>query len=271
LRSNPPEEVTSAGDVPDDVRDALAAVAPRRGIFGCSVSWRATTSSTNDIAFNLADAGVSEGTLVVAETQTSGRGRMGRTWHSPPGAGLYVSIVLRPRDAALITLAAGVALAEGVSASTGLAPTVKWPNDLVIGKRKLAGVLAESAAEGATLRFVILGFGLNLRPAAYPPDLANRVTSIEGELNRPVDRALVLAEILAAMAARYDQLQHGRFDAILTAWRQRATGLRGSPVEWDSAAGVQRGRAADIDDSGALVVNVNGRTERLVAGEVRWL
>ncbi len=112
---------------------------------------------------------------------------------------------------------------------------------------------------------------MNLRPAAYPIELAQRVTSIEGELDRPADRALILAEILSALAGRYADLQQGRFDAILSAWRERSPSLRGSLVEWDSPRGAQRGRAEDIDRSGALLVQTAGRTERLIAGEVRWI
>jgi BirA family biotin operon repressor/biotin-[acetyl-CoA-carboxylase] ligase len=255
-------------------------MATRLGPFGQRMHWLDSASSTNDIAARLADLGAEEGTTVVAEGQTSGRGRMGRVWFSPPGAGLYVSVVLRPgpsdarppRDpAALLTLAAGVALAEAVQTSTGLAVEIKWPNDLLVGRRKLAGILAEAAAQGGHLHFIILGFGVNLRPAPYPPELAHRVTSIEAELNRPAERGVILAEILSALAARYADLQQGRFDAILGAWRQRAASLRGSLVEWDSPAGARRGRAEGIDADGALLVRADGRTERLIAGEVRWI
>ena len=186
----------------------------------------------------------------------------------PPEGGHYVPV---PDPSALLTLAAGVALAEGIQASTGLPAEIKWPNDLLVGKRKLAGILAEAAAQGGTLEFVVLGFGVNLRPAAYPPELADRATSIEAELDRPADRAMILAEILSALASRYADLQQGRFDAILSAWRARAPSLRGALVEWDSPRGVQRGRAEDIDATGALLVRVDGRTERLIAGEVRWI
>jgi BirA family biotin operon repressor/biotin-[acetyl-CoA-carboxylase] ligase len=275
LKSNPSDDLRASHDVPADVRDELLRCASRLGPFGRRMLWLDTTSSTNDIAARLAGLGAEEGTTVVAEAQTSGRGRMGRTWFSPTGAGLYVSIVLRPdtdpHASALLTLAAGVALAEGVEASIGLPAEIKWPNDLLVGRRKLAGILAEAASQSGSLHFIVLGFGLNLRPAAYPPELADRATSIEAEIGRPADRALILAEILSALAARYADLRHGRFDAILSAWRQRAPSLRGSLVEWDSPRGVKRGRAEDIDGTGALLVREGGRTERLTAGEVRWI
>lgn len=271
MKSNLPDDLRASHDVPADVQSELSRVGPRLGAFARRIHWLDTASSTNDVAARLADLGAVEGTVVVADAQTAGRGRLGRVWFSPPGAGLYVSVILRGfAEPALLTLASGVALAEGVQASTGLPAAIKWPNDLLVGRRKLAGILAEAAAQGGALQFIVLGFGVNLRQAAYPPDLADRVTSIEAEVNRPVDRALILAEVLASIAERCADLRQGKFDAILSAWRQRAASLRGAAVEWDSSGGVIRGRAQDIDDSGALLVQVGGRIERLVAGEVRW-
>ena len=242
------------------------------------VQWLESTASTNDVAARLAESGAEEGTIVVAETQTAGRGRHGRVWVSPPGAGLYVSVILRPamgaatddHPASLVTLASGVAIAEAVRAVTGLPATIKWPNDVLIGGRKLAGILAEAAVQAGVLQFVVVGFGVNLQRAAFPPQLAPRVTSIEAETSRAPDRGLILAAILAAMEERYDDLRDGRFDAILTAWRQLATSLPNARVEWDSPAGVVRGRALDIDRYGALLVNVGGKIERVVSREVRW-
>jgi BirA family biotin operon repressor/biotin-[acetyl-CoA-carboxylase] ligase len=282
LKLIPPDDLLlqPPNDLPQDVRDELSRHASRLGPFGRRVHWRETVTSTNDVAARLADAGAEEGTTVVAEAQTSGRGRMGRAWFSPPGAGLYVSIVLRPgppQGPPLLTLAAGVALAEAIQAATGLPAAIKWPNDLLVGKRKLAGILAEAAAQGGRPPFVILGIGVNLRPAAYPPELADRATSLEAELGRPADRAMIFAKILSALASRYADLQQQRFDAILSAWRSRAPSLRGALVEWDSPHGPQRGRAEDIDATGALLVRplgalqIEGRTERLMAGEVRWI
>ena len=264
--------------MPGDVRDALARVRDRRGAIGGRIHWLVTTGSTNDVAARLAELGADEGATVVAEAQTAGRGRHGRTWFSPPGAGLYVSVILRPagelasgNPAALLTLASGVALAEAVRTATGLPAEIKWPNDIVIDRRKLAGILAEATLQGDRLQHVVLGFGLNLLAANCPAELAPRVTSIEAETSRPADRALMLAEILAALGERYRDLQSGRFDAILAAWRRLAWALPAAPVEWDSPAGVVRGRAEDIDRQGALIVRVGDRVERVVAGEVKWL
>jgi BirA family biotin operon repressor/biotin-[acetyl-CoA-carboxylase] ligase len=292
LKSNPPDfggrvtdprdarDLRTSSDPPADVLLQLDRVRHRRGAIGCRIHWLETTGSTNDVAAHLAQLGADEGTTVVADAQTSGRGRLGRVWFSPPGAGLYVSVVLRPSNgaasnreqpASLLTLAAGVAIAEAVRAVTGLPAEIKWPNDVVIGRRKLAGVLAEAASHGSDLQFVVLGFGINLQTAAYPGELRSRVTSIEAETSRPADRAVIFAEVLARMNERYGDLRAQRFDAILSAWRGLAPALPFAPVEWDSPNGTVRGRAEGIDADGALLVRVGDRLERVVAGEVRWL
>jgi BirA family biotin operon repressor/biotin-[acetyl-CoA-carboxylase] ligase len=281
LTSNLPDDLRDSYEVPADVRSELERVADRLGVFARRVHWLTSTSSTNDVAAHLADLGADEGTVVVAEAQAAGRGRLGRVWVSPPGAGLYVSMILRPsadlalsrkvNPTALLTLASGVAITEAVRASTGLPAEIKWPNDVMIGRRKLAGILAEAAAQGGALQHIVLGFGVNLQRAAYPLELADRATSLEAETGRPADRAMILVEILAAIVARYADLRAGRFDAILSAWRLLAPSLPSSWVEWDSAGGVMRGRAEDVDDQGALLVRVGDHVERVIAGEVRWL
>jgi BirA family biotin operon repressor/biotin-[acetyl-CoA-carboxylase] ligase len=272
LKSNPSELIAGAHQPPAEVGRELERVRVRRGPMADQLYWLTSTGSTNDVAARLADAGAAEGTTVVAQAQTSGRGRYGRSWFSPQDAGLYVSIVLRPSASTpLLTLAAGVAIAEAVRAATGLPAEIKWPNDIMIGPRKLAGILAEAAAQAGMVQHVILGFGLNLEPAAYPSEIASRVTSIEGETSRPANRALLLAEIVAAFGERYGELESQRFDAILAAWRSLAPSLPNARVEWDSPQGVVRGRAHDIDADGALLIRVHDRLERASAGAVRWL
>jgi BirA family biotin operon repressor/biotin-[acetyl-CoA-carboxylase] ligase len=266
-------------DAPADVRREIAGAAGRLGVFGRRIHWLETTTSTSDVAVHLAELGADEGTIVVAETQTAGRGRHGRVWCSPPSAGLYLSMVLRPagglatraNPASLLTLASGVAVAESIRASTGLPAEIKWPNDVMIGRRKIAGILAEATAQSGVLQHVVLGIGVNLRQAAFPPEVANRATSVEAETTRTADRAQMFVQILAAFAARYADLQAGRFDVILSAWRGFAPSLRASRVEWDSPSGVVSGRAEGVDEQGALVVRVGERVERIIAGEVRWI
>jgi BirA family biotin operon repressor/biotin-[acetyl-CoA-carboxylase] ligase len=165
-----------------------------------------------------------------------------------------------------LTIAAGVAVAEGIAFATGLSPHVKWPNDVHVGGRKLAGILAEGA-----VGHVVLGIGINVQSAVYPPEVAARATSIEAELSRPVDRGLVLAECLAALASRYRELQSGRGRRVVDAWRRRAAPMLGRRVEWESAGTHQVGLAEDIDDDGALIVKVGAQTQKIRSGEVRWL
>jgi BirA family biotin operon repressor/biotin-[acetyl-CoA-carboxylase] ligase len=266
--------------LPPELASALAQAELRLGRFGSSIVYLPSTASTNDVAAKLAEAGRGEGTVVVADAQTAGRGRRGRTWFSPPLSGLYVSVLLDParaagetnneastRAKALLTLTAGVALAEAIQTATGLGPDIKWPNDLLIGSRKAAGILAEAV----TADIVVLGYGINVGRMSYPPELADRATSLETELGRQIDRASLFVETLAALARRYDDLVAGGFDAILDAWRGRAPGSRGRRVRWDTPAGAQSGVTAGIDDRGALLVTVGDRVERLVAGEVTWL
>jgi len=230
--------------------------------------------STNDYALALGG----EGAVVVADTQTAGRGRRGHSWHSPPGSGLYVSVVLSParardprRATTLVTIMAGLALAEGIDAATGLPASLKWPNDLFVAARKLGGILAESSGVAEPLEAVTVGYGINVAATSFPPDLSDRATSLESELGREVDRGHVLAETLAALDARYRDLLDGRFDVILDGWRRRAPAARGARVAWTTPEGPRTGTTAGIDRDGALLVELDGRIERIIAGELRWL
>lgn len=271
--------------LPADLDEALARAASRFGRLGSPLLYFPCIGSTNDMAASLAAGSGREGALVIADEQTAGRGRHGRRWFSPPGSGLYVSVVLAPgrarrdrvRATLLLTLAAGTALAEGIEAACGLRVDIKWPNDLYAGRRKLAGILAETVTAGDPSRLdahathVVLGYGINVAPAAYPPELRDRATSLESELGRQVERSHLLVETMAALARRYDDLLEGRFDAILDAWRVRAPASRGAHVTWTSAAGLWSGVTAGVDDEGALLVKVGDTVERIVGGEIRWV
>jgi BirA family biotin operon repressor/biotin-[acetyl-CoA-carboxylase] ligase len=225
----------------------------------------------------MAANGAPEGTVVVADQQRSGRGRRGRDWFSPPGAGVYLSAVVRPRGTAgsvpILTLAAGVAAARAVQLVTGLPLELKWPNDLVIGRpwRKLGGVLCETAGHGARIDAVVVGIGVNLLASAYPREIADRASSVEAELGRAVDRAPIVAAILETLATVVGHFHAGRLSVICGEWRTLAgPGLGGAAVRWIDRGVEHRGRARDIDVDGALLVESAGRVERLVAGEVRW-
>ena len=270
-------QIPTTSETPVDIAQALSIAGERLRMFRDRLHWYDQIASTNDVAAAMAQRGAPEGTVVAAHAQTAGRGRLGRAWSSPPGAGLYVSVVLRPQPHALplLTIGAGVALADGIETGSGLRVGLKWPNDLVVGRRKLGGVLSEAvslvASDGPAVDRVIVGFGINLLTAAYPPDVEARATSIERELGRIVDRGLVLAECLGAFAATYDVLQRGQTETVVAAWRSRAADLLGRHVEWDDGAGLMSGVAQDIDASGALLVRVGKTTVRVISGEVRWL
>jgi BirA family biotin operon repressor/biotin-[acetyl-CoA-carboxylase] ligase len=259
--------------LPDDLAAALTMAGDRLGIFTRQPLWFAEVGSTNDVAATLADRGEAEGTVVIADAQSAGRGRHGRTWASPPGAGLYMSMIMRPAAHAvsLLTIAAGVALADGIQAATGLQPQLKWPNDVYMDGRKLAGILAEAGTSAAGVQHVVVGCGVNLMPAAYPADVAARATSIESELGRPVDRGLLLVECLAALHVRYLELQSGARVPVIARWRERASSTFGRRVEWDVAGVTRHGVAVDVDETGALMVRDGATRARVISGEVRWL
>ena len=265
--------------LPPDFETALLMSAARRGAMGEPAWFFSETASTNDVAVTLAERGAQQGTTVIASAQTAGRGRLGRSWYSPPGAGLYVSVVLREsRLAGLVTLAGGVAVADGIRTATGLPVEIKWPNDVVVRegrvrdrRLKIAGILTEASTSAEELQYVILGFGINVRKAALPPALADIATSIEAELGRPVEPAPVLAETLASLNAQVQLLTTGNSPAILNRWRALAPTSVGSVIEWDRASERTRGTTAGIDECGALLARTGDRTERILSGEVRWL
>ncbi len=267
------EQFPSPIAIPGDIADALARVRTRidNGTLP-RLLYIASLSSTNDVADRLAGSGALDGTTVVAEQQTAGRGRLGRTWFSPPGAGLYASVIVRV-DAAfpvpLVSLTAGLAFAEGARAATHLPVDIKWPNDLVIGRRKLAGILTEASGSSA-FAYVVVGVGINLHPAAYPPEIADRATCIETELGRPVDRGLVLAECLASFSEWITRLRGGQSAEMLDRWRRLSPSSHGARVEYTSQGSPTAGTTVGIDVDGALLVESRNGVERIVAGEVRW-
>jgi BirA family transcriptional regulator, biotin operon repressor / biotin---[acetyl-CoA-carboxylase] ligase len=291
LKSNPPDhgrpeglrsDGHRSGEVPHELAAAIDRARPRLGRLASTVLFFETIGSTNDVAAARSASLLGErceGIVVIADEQTSGRGRRGHTWFSPAGSGLYVSVVLAPataridpaRATMLLSLVAGVALAEGVEQATGLRVDLKWPNDLQVSRRKLGGILAESSGTGGPSDTVVVGYGINVRSTAFPPALRDRATSLESELGRAIDRHHLLAETLAALSRRYEDLLAGRFDAILDAWRRLAPAASGARVAWTTNAGTATGVTAGIDDLGALLVRIDERVERIVSGEITWL
>lgn len=264
---------------PREITAALDAARGRLTRFGRPLYYFNDIGSTNDFAATLAERGAPEGTTVIASAQSAGRGRLGRGWFSPPGAGLYVSVVCRDGAAVpFLTLAGGVAVADGIRIATGLPVQIKWPNDVVVAdghfanrRRKLAGILAEASSTGDGVQHVVVGVGVNVRSAAYPPDLAGRATSIETELGRAPEPAAVLVEILAALDGILDQVSNGSSHSLVDRWRALAPSAAGGAVEWDTPSGTVAGTSAGIADDGALLVKTPGGIERIISGEVRWV
>jgi BirA family biotin operon repressor/biotin-[acetyl-CoA-carboxylase] ligase len=249
------------------LRDALRVRGVTRPF---SVEWHATLVSTSDRLKELARAGAPEWTVVLADEQSGGRGREGRTWHSPAG-GLYLSVLLRPRFewAGLVPLAAGVAVAEAV-AEQGVGVELKWPNDVLVAGRKVAGILAEAVSGAGGVVWVALGIGLNvsLRAEAAPLELRGLVTSLaaEGALTAPVEA--VAAAVLAHLIVWYEALR-SHPESVLGAWRARSARWWGRLVDVRTAEQIVRGRLRDIDQTGALVLDLeDGGRGRILSGEV---
>jgi BirA family biotin operon repressor/biotin-[acetyl-CoA-carboxylase] ligase len=226
----------------------------------------AVTESTNDVARLLASAGAREGAVVVAGRQTKGRGRLGRVWLSPEG-GLWCSIVLRPigrTPAGLLSLAAGVAACEAIEMASGVRAGLKWPNDVVLGDRKVGGILIEGAADAT-----IAGFGINVRVPMedLPPDAAEMATSLHLAAGRPMDREAVLEPLLERFARWYQVWLDGG-TGIVEAWSLRDVTL-GRPVRISMSGETLEGTADGVEPDGALRVReASGRTRRVVAGDL---
>ena len=264
--------------VPADIERALGASAGLRNGFGDRLYYFSEIGSTNDEAASLAQRGAAEGTMVLASSQTAGRGRLGRQWFSPADAGLYASVICRDRRAApLLTIAGGVAVAEGIRVATGLPVEIKWPNDVVMvtgvppTRRKIAGILAEASSATDGLQYVVLGFGVNLRPSAYPPAIAARATAIETELGRPVEPGPLLAAILSAFGSAFASLRGGDSTAVLARWRVLAPSATGAQVRYEAAGATREGVTAGMADDGALLVRSGSDMQRIIAGEILWL
>lgn len=232
------------------------------------------TSSTSDIIERLARDGVREGAVVFAETQTRGRGRLGRSWVSPAGKGLWFSVLLRPslRPQAVtrLTVTAATALARAIRAELPLRPEIKWPNDLMIHGLKIAGVLTELSGELDSVRHVCLGIGINvnLEPEDLPSDTRHTATSLRLALGRSADRPALAAAVLRELDSLYASLREDRFPAIMEEWCSQCSTL-GRQVS--VIAGTRRivGRAEALDEEGALLVRTeHGRLERVVGGDV---
>lgn len=246
-------------------------------LVGREVIYFPETDSTNIRAHDLARAGAVEGTVVVADRQSAGRGRLGRRWESPPGVNLYASVVLRPtippRHAAQLTFLSAAAVARCVEESTGLRPTVKWPNDVLLGGRKVAGLLNELDAETERIHYLILGIGvnLNMRADQFPADLRYPATSLAIETGRTVERLAFTRLLLGHLDRLYREYRARGFAPVLEAW-QAFFDLVGRPVEVDCQEYRISGQVLGLDADGALVLRLAGGMEqRVLSGDVRPL
>jgi BirA family biotin operon repressor/biotin-[acetyl-CoA-carboxylase] ligase len=257
--------------LPERIRALLGA----RGMsWGGSIEHFASLGSTNDLLKERARAGAPEWTVILADAQTAGRGRQGHSWASPPG-GFYLSVLLRPAflSANLLPFAAGVAAAEAL-AEQGLSAQLKWPNDVLVGERKLGGILTESAAGDSGLDWVVVGLGLNLETplAALPEGVRATATSFRTEAGESCDVAALGARILAGLTVWYHDLVRGESAALLSAWRARSVPWWGRVVEARSGGAVIRGLARDVDEAGALLLELeDGSRVSVVSGEIREL
>ncbi len=241
---------------------------------GRNIAYFYSTDSTNTQAARLAGGGAPEGTLVIAESQTAGRGRLGRKWESPPGVNLYFTLILRPEippaNAPMITLAAGAALAKAVRALYNLPAAIKWPNDMLIEFKKCAGILTEMNAEASRIRHVLLGVGVdvNMTEDMFPEEIRDISTSIYIARGEKANRAELLRRFLSEMEALYDNIVSGEKEIVLDAWRSLSCTL-GRRVTVKGLWGERTGTATDIDASGGLVIeDGGGKRETVISGDL---
>ena len=242
--------------------------------FGVKIHVFSHCDSTNAIAFRLALNGADEGEVVVAESQTAGKGRMGRHWESPPGVNIYLSIILRPpfppNKMPLITLMTAIACAEGIEEVAGFLPAIKWPNDLLLNGKKLGGILTEADMEMDRINFVIVGIGINVNipRSAFSPSIKDTVTSLQEALGKQVSRIPLIQALLQKFELWYTRVKEGMGEEIRRRWEEISQ-IRGKEVSVDFMGETVKGRALEIDADGALLVQEpGGEVKRIVAGDV---
>ncbi len=239
-------------------------------ILGRKIHHFEMVSSTMDIAFDLGIKGEEEGTLILSEGQNRGRGRMSRSWVSPKGKGVYLSLILRPRllpnEAPKLTLLAGVAVSEAIRKITGLAALIKWPNDILIEERKVGGILTELSAEIDKVKFAVLGIGINVNTKrAFLPAGAS---SLKEELGGMVSRTELVKQILKEIEAYYLLFGRQGFAPIAWQWKQLSSTI-GKRIKVASRKNIIEGEAVDIDNDGALLIRKDsGFIARVISGDV---
>jgi BirA family biotin operon repressor/biotin-[acetyl-CoA-carboxylase] ligase len=240
-------------------------------LIGQSIVYSSSLGSTNELLKGLAAQGAPEGTLVIADEQTAGKGRLGRKWLAPPGASLLLSLLFRPdfapNQAQRLTMLCSLAIADAIEGLTSLPAGLKWPNDIFIRGRKAGGILTESGTTGGRLDYVVVGMGLNVNLAASTlPELRGMATSLSQELGREVSRLELLWKILAGIEMRYESLRRG--ESPHEEWAARLINL-GHQVQVATPQGALAGWAEGVDADGALILRTpDGQRKRIVAGDV---
>ena len=239
------------------------------------VHYYPSLGSTNVELRRLAEEGAPEGAVVLADSQSAGRGRRGRAWYSPPGKGLYFSLLLRPQwtgaaAAAALTLVAAVSTARLLRESSGAAVTIKWPNDLLAGTKKLGGILTEAKSEGAMLRYLLLGVGLNLNHQIddFPVELRGQATSLALECGRTLERAPFFLSLLENLLEDCRLFFKKGFAPFRQPWKEMSSSL-GKIIKITLPGRTLRGKAVDIDSAGALLIeDEQGKHHRIRYGEI---
>jgi BirA family biotin operon repressor/biotin-[acetyl-CoA-carboxylase] ligase len=254
--------------------DDLLARLGKTKVIGRDIRVFQETTSTNDVIEKLARDKVKQGVVVFAESQSKGRGRLGRKWMSPTGKGLWFSVLLRPdlrpQETTQLTVASATALARAIQSQTGLKPEIKWPNDILIGGKKVAGILTEMSAELDRVKHVILGIGLDVNQSVseFPADLRKLATSLKIESGKSVSRAELAIKILQELDDDYVRVCDGDFARLADEWQERCTTI-GQQVTVHIGDRRIRGRAESLDDDGALLLRTeHGRIERIIGGDV---
>jgi len=263
-----------AGEPDALLADDLLARLGKTKIIGRDIRVFQQTTSTNDVIEKLARDGVREGVVVYAESQTKGRGRLGRKWISPARKGLWFSILLRPdlrpQETTQLTVASATALRRAIFSETNLRVEIKWPNDLLIGGKKVGGILTELSAELDKVRHVVLGIGIdvNLDAAELPAELKRTATSLKIESGEAVSRAKLAVELLRELDADYRRVCDGKFAAVADEWEEHCATI-GKNVAVQTGDRKIRGRAESLDEDGALLVRTeHGHLERITGGDV---
>ena len=231
------------------------------------------TDSTNIQARRLAEAHAPHGTLVVSDRQDGGKGRRGRSWASPSGVGIWMSLILRPEiapsSASMLTLAAALAVREGIREETGLSPLIKWPNDLVLNGKKICGILTEMSTELMEIQYVITGIGINVNQREFPSEIRDTATSLSLEAGRCFRRSSLIAAILKAFEKDYAAfLKTGDLSLLLEEYNACLVN-RGKEVCILDPSGEYRAVAEGIDENGSLLVTLPDGTRReIISGEV---